>query len=235
MQEGHIYLVPARYADARVDFDGASLSDDTASSYAGGLLRLRTAHASLSWDHTEAFFSLDHVHRRAQHANVTHCSCSFGTCMVGQSVDVEPAGGLTQHFSSSNFATIRLQGALIDVMNAPQIYGLLHRQRDIVPPTTAEMSRWPGAEGRVASSTLQTKPDFRSGLVASMPPITHRGGHASIRGPAPSTIGFRFQVMGIERQRLLGAGPGGSWVEELQGLRLSLESAFAVWLFIPYA
>ena len=47
------------HADVRVDFDGASLSNSTASSYAGGLLRLRTAHASLNWEHTEAFFSLD--------------------------------------------------------------------------------------------------------------------------------------------------------------------------------
>ncbi len=36
------------HADLRIDFDGASLSNSTASSYTGGLLRLRTAHASLT-------------------------------------------------------------------------------------------------------------------------------------------------------------------------------------------
>ncbi len=56
------HLFNARtHADARVDFDGASLSNSAITSYTGGLLRLRTAHAALSWDHTEAFFSLDHA------------------------------------------------------------------------------------------------------------------------------------------------------------------------------
>ena len=38
-------------ADVRVDFDGASLSNTSATSYAGGLLRLRTAHG---WDPLES-------------------------------------------------------------------------------------------------------------------------------------------------------------------------------------
>jgi hypothetical protein len=49
------------HADARVDFDGAGLSGGGGTNaYAGGLLRLRTAHADLNWQHSQVFFSLDH-------------------------------------------------------------------------------------------------------------------------------------------------------------------------------
>ena len=45
------HLFNARtHADVRVDFDGAALSSSGgANAYAGGLVRLRTAHADLSW------------------------------------------------------------------------------------------------------------------------------------------------------------------------------------------
>jgi len=47
------------HADARVDFDGAGLSGGGGTNaYAGGLLRLRTAHADLNWQHSQIFFSL---------------------------------------------------------------------------------------------------------------------------------------------------------------------------------
>ena len=53
-------LLNARsHADLRVDFYGTGSSSNGAYPYAGGLLRLRTAHAALDWTRTEAFFSLD--------------------------------------------------------------------------------------------------------------------------------------------------------------------------------
>src|SRR5580658_4580725 len=60
------HLFGARsYADLRVDFDGAPQSNVYTSSYSGpyssnaAMLRLRTAHAGLEWEHTNAYFSLD--------------------------------------------------------------------------------------------------------------------------------------------------------------------------------
>ena len=53
------------YADLRVDFDGNPQSSTFTTGYTGynaynsTLLRLRTAHAGLQWQHTQAYFSLD--------------------------------------------------------------------------------------------------------------------------------------------------------------------------------
>ncbi len=94
------HLFNARtHADVRVDFDGASLADGSASSYAGGLLRLRTAHASLNWNHTDAFFSLDHAIVAPNSPSSLTAVAIVGTRMVRQSLDVESAGGADARLS----------------------------------------------------------------------------------------------------------------------------------------
>jgi hypothetical protein len=139
------------HADVRVDFDGASLSSGTANSYAGGLLRLRTAHASLNWNHTEAFFSLDHAIVAPNSPTSLTAVASSALAWSGNLWLWNPQVGMTQDIPTSTSRRFRVQAALIDVMNAPQIYSTsATTPSNIVQPTTAEMSRWPGAEGRIA-------------------------------------------------------------------------------------
>jgi hypothetical protein len=171
------HLFNARtHADVRVDFDGASLADGTASSYAGGLLRLRTAHASLNWNHTDAFFSLDHaIVAPNSPASLTAVAIS-ALAWSGNLWTWNPQVGLTQDFPSSTSQRFRLQGALIDVMNAPQIYGSTAPPSNIVQPTTAEMSRWPGVEGRIAFLSDATETGLQVGIGGLYAPHNTPGG-----------------------------------------------------------
>lgn len=149
------HLFGARsYADLRVDFDGSSSSG--AAAYTGyynsnsTLLRLRTVHAGLRWDHTEAYFSLDRpifspdmpasltavaVPALAWSGNLWTWNPQLG---VNHDIDIAALGG----------RALRLQAALVDVSDAP----LTPQQSSTTatPPGTAEQSRWPGVEARIA-------------------------------------------------------------------------------------
>jgi hypothetical protein len=146
------HLFNARtHADIRVDFAGASLSGATATSYAGGLVRLHTAHASLSWDRTEAFFSLDHSIVAPNSPTSLTAVAVSPLAWSGNLWTWNPQVGITQDLPSFASQRFRLQAALIDVMNAPQVYsGSTATLSTISQPSTAEMSRWPGAQGRIA-------------------------------------------------------------------------------------
>ena len=55
-------------------------------------LRLRTAHAGLDWDRTQVYFALDHPIISPDTADFSDGDGRAGTCVVGKSVDMEPAG-----------------------------------------------------------------------------------------------------------------------------------------------
>jgi hypothetical protein len=139
------------HADARVDFDGAALlNGDGANAYAGGLLRLRTAHADLNWQHSQVFFSLDHP---IIAPNTPASLTAVALPALGWSGNLwtwNPQVGITQDLPFNDSQRFRVQAALIDVMNPTQIYTNTGLTSGVVNPTNAENSRWPGAEGRVA-------------------------------------------------------------------------------------
>ena len=140
------------HADVRVDFNGAAASAGaTANAYAGGLLRLRTAHASLDWNRTQAFFALD---RPIVSPNTPTSFTAVAVPALGWSGNLwtwNPQLGMRQDLPLPGSKWFRMQAALIDVMNPVQIYGAANSATtQITIPTTAELSRWPGAEGRFA-------------------------------------------------------------------------------------
>jgi hypothetical protein len=146
------HLFNARtHADVRVDFDGAALSGVMSTSYGGGLLRLRTAHASLSWDRAEAFFSLDHAIVAPNSPSSLTAIAVPSLSWSGNLWTWNPQLGISADFPASSSKRVRLETALIDVINSPQIYsGAATTTFNLAQPSTGEMSRWPGAEGRVA-------------------------------------------------------------------------------------
>ena len=139
------------HADVRVDFDGVPISNgNAANAYAGGVLRLRTAHADLEWNRTQAFFALDHP---IVSPNSPTSFTAVAVPAMGWSGNLwtwNPQAGIRQDFTLPGAQRIRAQAALIDVMNPVQIYDGTAAQAAITTPTTAELSRWPGAEGRLA-------------------------------------------------------------------------------------
>jgi cell division protein FtsB len=151
------HLFGARsYADLRVDFDGTPASNNSTVAYSGYynantmLLRLRTAHAGLRWEHAEAYFSLD---RPIVSPDMPTSLTAVAIPALAWSGDLwtwNPQVGITQDFGQADSHGIRVQAALIDVGDAP--LSPTTPGSDIltaVPPSSAEESRRPGVETRV--------------------------------------------------------------------------------------
>jgi hypothetical protein len=147
------HLFSARsHADVRVDFAGDSQSSSS-SAYdtgIGGLVRLRTAHADLQWERTAAFFSLDHTIAAPNTPTSLTAVAVPPLAWSGNLWTWNPQLGLTQDVPLSPAQRLRVQGALISAADAPPNYNLPPPPNGIVMPTTAEQSRWPGVEGRLA-------------------------------------------------------------------------------------
>jgi hypothetical protein len=206
------HLFDARtHADARVDFNGAALSGGGTNAYAGGLLRLRTVHADLSWQHTQVFFSLDHS---IVAPNTPASLTAVALPALGWSGNLwtwNPQLGITQDLAVSDSRRFRVQAALIDVMNPPQIYASAGLPSGVVNPTTAENSRWPGAEGRVAFLGGAEDTGIQLGVGGLFAPKRTPGGTRF--NSAAGTLDYRIPLPG--RIELSGSGYAG---EALGGL-----------------
>jgi hypothetical protein len=107
------------HADVRADFFGSTGSSNNGAYNAVGLLRLRTAHAALAWDNTEAWFSLD---RPMVSANEPASLTAVAVPPLSWSGNLwtwNPQAGITRDFGASSAERVRIQGALIDVSDPP--------------------------------------------------------------------------------------------------------------------
>jgi hypothetical protein len=216
------HLFGARsYADVRVDFDGTSQSAVTSSSTYNrsiGLLRLRTAHATLDWEHTQAFFSLD---RPIISPNQPSSLTAIAIPALGWSGNLwswNPQVGVTHDLSLSNSQRLRLQAALIDVSDAPVQYTTSTAASTtsvISQPSAAERSRWPGVETRITLLGTQKEDGAQLGLGGYFSP--HRtasgtnfdawAGTLDYRQPLPARLEFMGSF--YRGQALGGLGGGG--------------------------
>ena len=131
------------HADVRVDF----FANGSQSGYtASGVLRLRTAHAGLKWENTEAFFELD---RPILEPNAPTSLLAVGQpelAWAGNLWAWNPQVGISHQFELSGAMGFQTQVALIDASDP-------HLPRSTSTPsnvTAAESSRWPGTEARIA-------------------------------------------------------------------------------------
>jgi len=174
------------YADLSVDFDGNPSSLSATTSYTGygpsnaTLLRLRTAHAGLQWQHTQAYFSLDRPIFSPDTPTSLTAVAEPSLAWSGNLWTWNPQLGVTQDLPVGSHA-IRLQGALVDVGDAPWPAPPISAVTGGTPATTAEQSRWPGAETRVA--LLGSKLDEGSHL-----------GFGGYFAPHLSPLGNRFDA-----------------------------------------
>lgn len=209
------HLFNARtHADVRVDFDGASLSGSTGTSYGGGLIRLRTAHASLNWDAAEAFFALDHAIVAPNSPTSLTAVAVPALSWSGNLWTWNPQLGMTADFPVSSSRRLRLQTALIDLISSPQIYNGTTTALNIAQPSTGELSRWPGAEGRVAFIEGKSESGLQIGFGGLYVPHNTPGGTRfnswagtlDYRIPLPG--GAEFSGSGYWGQALGGLGGG---------------------------
>jgi hypothetical protein len=162
------HLFNARtHADVRIDFAGdLSAGYPAAGSDSGGFIRLRTAHANLQWEHTDAFFSLDHTIAAPNTPTSLTAVAVPALAWSGNLWTWNPQAGMTGDIPLTPSQRLRMQGALIAVADAPPIYNLSAAQpaTSLVAPTTAELSRWPGAEGRIALLGSSEKGGLQLGI-----------------------------------------------------------------------
>lgn len=182
------HLFGARsYADLSVDFDGNSQSSTSAANYTGyygattTLLRLRTAHAGLQWQHTDAYFSLDRPIFSPEAPTSLTAMAEPPLAWSGNLWTWNPQVGVTRDLGLDGSRMVRLQGALLDVGDAPLSPAAASAATSITPPTAAEQSRWPGAEARIA-------------LMGSKPEGSHLGFGGYFAPHLSSPVGRRFDA-----------------------------------------
>jgi hypothetical protein len=130
-------------ADVRVDFFATGATSNYA---ANGLLRLRTAHAALNWNHTRAYIALD----RSVIAPYTPSSLvAVGEPALAWSGNLWawiPQIGIA-HDVSMPHSILKLAAGLLDVPNPPRLGAATTTNSTV---WQAERSRWPGTNARIA-------------------------------------------------------------------------------------
>jgi F0F1-type ATP synthase membrane subunit b/b' len=210
------------HADVRADFFGSTGSSNNGAYNAVGLLRLRTAHAALAWDNTEAWFSLDRPMVSANEPASLTAAAVPPLSWSGNLWTWNPQAGITRDFGASSAERVRIQGALIDVSDPPYA---ANASPAVYPASTAEQSRWPGVEARMAFGS-QEGAGFRVGAGGYFAP--HRtiyggeydswAGTLDYRQPLPGRMQFSGNFY---RGAALGGLGGGAYKD--YGVRADLD------------
>jgi len=145
--------------DLRTDFFGSTDGGGTYS--AAGLVRLRTAHAALDWNNTEVFFSLDRpLISPTQPASLTDVAVP-ALAWSGNLWAWNPQIGVSHDVALGATERFRMQGAVIDVADPP--YSTTNPNGTTYATSSGELSRWPGAEGRLAIGEGEADRGFEIG------------------------------------------------------------------------
>ena len=137
-------------ADVRVDFFGTSTQGGYAN--AGGLLRLRTAHAVLAWKQTEAFVELDRPLISPYVPTSLTAVAEPALAWSGNLWSWSAQAGVSHTVAGPGGTGVRLQAALIDPPDAPATSSATPAGSSNLTSsaTLAEASRFPGSEARIA-------------------------------------------------------------------------------------
>lgn len=159
------------YGDLRIDFYGSTPATGTGYSdgYSNvGLVRLQTAHAGMDWRRTQAYFSYD---RPIVNPNSPSSLTAVAIPALSWSGNLwywNPQAGVTRDISVSPSHQLRTQAALIDPADAPAVgggsFGSNSSTLTVVPASTAEQSRWPGVEARLALVGEHPESDAEFGI-----------------------------------------------------------------------
>ncbi len=152
------HLFGARsFADLRVDFYGNQASVTSATSYSGyyaataALLRLRTAHAGLYWNHTQAYFALDRPIISPEEPTSLTAVAEPALAWSGNLWTWNPQAGVSTSLGRADSRGVQLQAALIDAGDAPLTPPVAPSTTSATtPPSSAEQSSKPGVEAHIA-------------------------------------------------------------------------------------
>lgn len=152
------HLFGARsFADLRVDFYGNQASGTLPTSYSGyytptaALLRLRTAHAGLYWNRTQAYFALDRPIISPEEPTSLTALAEPALAWSGNLWTWNPQAVVSGSLGPVNSRSVQLQAALIDPGDAPLTPPVAPSSTSTTnPPNSAERTSKPGAEARIA-------------------------------------------------------------------------------------
>lgn len=149
------------HGDVRIDMSASASGVGYTGSYALGLVRLRTAHLDLNWSSTHAFFALDRPLISPETPSSLTAIAVPALAWSGNLWAWSPQAGVSYDGFRSGKGSLRMQAALIDTVDPPPIFSTTN-SGSYTPPTTAELSRWPGVESRIAfeGSDEETGPRF---------------------------------------------------------------------------
>src|SRR5262249_12973954 len=131
--------------------------------YGSNFVRLRTAHATLDWDHTQAFFSMD---KPMISPNTPASLTAIAEPPLAWSGDLwnwSPQFGVSQDLTFGAAPSLRAKAATLDLAAAPYTTGLPLTNGIIVTKATGEASRWPGVEARIAGGRLENGIEIGAG------------------------------------------------------------------------
>jgi len=145
------------FADLRVDFYGSPGAGTSAANYSGyyssssALVRLRTAHAGLYWERTQAYFALDRPIISPDAPTSLTAIAIPALAWSGNLWTWNPQAVISQQLPLRGPASLELQGALIDAGDAPLTPAVAPSSTvTAVPPSSAEQTSEPGGEARIA-------------------------------------------------------------------------------------
>jgi len=198
----------ASHADLRVDF----FANGTVSNYAaGGVLRLRTAHAALDWKNTQAFVELDRSILEPNEPSSLVAVAQPELAWAGNLWTWNPQIGLSHRFALSDSSRIKSEAALIDSSDPPPP-GYTSSASTV---TQTERSRWPGSEARIAFQHGENGIVSEIGVGGYFSP--HRNGDGSAFDAWAGTMDLRLSLSryfemtanAYRGQALAGLGAGG--------------------------
>lgn len=194
-------------ADLRVDFFANGLQSNYA---AGGLLRLRTAHAEVNWANTQAFVELDRSILEPNEPTSLVSVAQPELAWAGNLWNWSPQAGVEHQFELSDTSRIKAQAALIDTSD-PQPPGT----NSSSPVTMSERSRWPGTEARIAFQNGVSGSGLEIGIGSYFSPHRDYDGAAFNAWAAttdlrmPLTRRFEVTANAYRGQALAGLGASG--------------------------
>lgn len=147
--DGPHVLGARTHGDLRLDMSASASGSGYTGSYALGLVRLRTAHVDLNWSSTHAFFALDLPLISPETPSSLTAVAVPALAWSGNLWAWSPQAGVSRDAFSSGRGSLRMQAALIDTADPPPLFSTTN-SGSYTPPSTAELSRWPGIESRIA-------------------------------------------------------------------------------------
>jgi hypothetical protein len=214
------------HADVRLDF----FASGSQSSYAAaGLLRLRTAHASLKWQNTEAFFEQDRSFLAPYTPSSLVAVAQPEFSWSGNLWSWNPQIGLSRRIGIAGSTRFNIEAGFIDVAD-PQWPGIAASTATV---SSAERSRWPGSEARIAWAAGDPETGLQIGVSGYFSPrrtaydrrFDAWAGAMDLRFPMSKHLSL---MMNAYRGAALGGLGGGGYVDYVHRYAASAETVRAL-------